>query len=222
MEIKTEAWDFELISVIANFGMGSKILRSAKKYGICGGTITLARGTANNRVWDYLGLSDERKEILYMVANKDAADQVLDKINTEYKLNKPNHGIAFTTSISATMGIRMCKCDNVKLERGEENTMYQVITIIVEKGKAEDVIEAAVKSGSKGGTIVNGRGSGIHETSKLFSMDIEPEKEIVIILAEVAATEAIVTGIREDLKIDEPGKGIIYVQDVNKAYGIYK
>ena len=100
--------------------------------------------------------------------------------------------------------------------------MYQVITIIVDKGKAEDVIEAAISAGSKGGTIINGRGSGIHETSKLFSMDVEPEKEIVIILSEVDMTESITSVIREKLNIDEPGKGIIYIQGVNKTYGIFK
>ena len=110
----------------------------------------------------------------------------------------------------------------MKSERGEDITMYQVITSIVDKGKAEDVIEAASKAGSKGGTIVNGRGSGIHETSKLFSMDIEPEKEIVIILSEISMTEAIVASIRETLNVDVPGKGIIYIQDTNKTYGIYK
>lgn len=222
MDSKTEIMEMELICVIVNLGTGSKILKTFKKHGICGGTITLARGTANNRIWDYLGLSDIRKEIIYMVADKETAYRVLDIVNLEYKLDKPNHGIAFTTSICATAGMRKCKCDNVKIERGENNTMYQAITIIVDKGKAEDVIEAAITAGSKGGTIVNGRGSGIHETSKLFSMDIEPEKEIVIIVSEVDMTEAIISVIREKLKIDEPGKGIIYVQDINKTYGIFK
>jgi len=93
---------------------------------------------------------------------------------------------------------------------------------VVDKGKAEDVIDAAVKAGSKGGTIINGRGSGIHETSRLFSMNIEPEKEFVIILSEAEATEAIISSIRTHLKIDDPGNGIIYVQKVNKTYGLYK
>lgn len=100
--------------------------------------------------------------------------------------------------------------------------MYQAITVIVERGKAEDVIDAAVKAGSKGGTIIKARGSGIHETSKLFTMDIEPEKEIVLILSEADKTDAIVESIRKDMKIDEPGQGILYVQEVSKTYGLYK
>jgi len=81
-------------------------------------------------------------------------------------------------------------------------------------------MDVATKSGSRGGTIINARGSGIHETQKLFAMEIEPEKEIVLIIAKNEITELIVTSIREELKIDEPGKGIIFIQEVSKTYGL--
>ena len=83
------------------------------------------------------------------------------------------------------------------------------------------MVEAANKAGSRGATIINGRGSGIQETSKLFAMDIEPEKEIVMIISQSSLTEKIVSSVREDLKIDEPGRGVIFVQEVNKACGLY-
>ena len=82
-------------------------------------------------------------------------------------------------------------------------------------------MKAANKAGSRGATIINGRGSGIHETSKVFAMEIEPEKEIVLIISPSNLTDSIVSSIRDELKINEPGNGIIFVQDVNKAYGLY-
>jgi nitrogen regulatory protein PII len=57
---------------------------------------------------------------------------------------------------------------------------------------------------------------------KLFNMDIEPEKEMVIILTEKEAMRGIVDNIRKKLSIDEPGNGIIFVQDVAETYGIYQ
>ncbi len=39
MSSKTETTDLELVCVIANTGLGSKIMKSAKKYGISGGTV---------------------------------------------------------------------------------------------------------------------------------------------------------------------------------------
>lgn len=100
--------------------------------------------------------------------------------------------------------------------------MYHIINIIVDKGRAEEVITAATKAGSKGGTVINARGSGVHETSKVFDMEIEPEKEVVIVLSEIERTGDIVAAIRESLKIDEPGNGIIYIQETSRTYGIFK
>lgn len=222
MANQPEIQEIELICVITNYGMGKKVIKSAKNHGILGETVTLGRGTINNKILDFIGLSDVRKEIVYMMADRETTREVLDTLNDEFEFAKPNHGIAYTTSVCSTLGSRAYKCDNIKNERGAQETMYHVITIIVDKGKAEDVIDAATKAGSKGGTIINARGSGIHETTRLFSLDIEPEKEIVIILSETDQTEKITASIRANLKIDEPGNGIMYIQDVNRTYGIYK
>jgi len=214
--------DIELICIIVNFGLGSKIIKTAKQCGVPGATIALGKGTIDNRVLDYLGLASIRKEIVLMVAEKLTAYQALETISKKFMFNKPNHGIAFTTTINNVLGTNCLSGKNINGERGATDNMYQAITVIVDKGKAEDVIDAATKAGSKGGTIINARGSGIHETSKLFSMHIEPEKEIVMILSEIESTEKIVSSIREHLRIDDPGNGIIYIQDVNKTYGVYK
>ena len=213
---------FDLIWVIVNFGKGSSVLQTAKKCGATGGTVVLAKGTANSSFISYLGLTEIRKEIVLMACNKETSKCVLETLNEKFQFEKPKHGIAFTTALHTVIGSVGCiLTKSKKLERGDES-MYCSITVIVEKGKAEDVVDAATAAGSKGGTIINARGSGIHETSKLFFMDIEPEKEMVLILSEKCDSDAIISSIREKIDIKEPGKGIIFVQDVNKVYGLAK
>jgi nitrogen regulatory protein PII len=213
---------FELVWVIVNFGKGSKIMQAAKKSGITGGTILLAKGTANNSMAEFLGLSEIRKEIIMMGANKKTARSVLEALDTKFNFDKPNHGIAFITAVSEMIGSVGCKATETDIEERREEAMYCAITVVVEKGKAEEVIDAATAAGSRGGTIINARGSGIHETSKLFFMDIEPEKEIVLILSERKGAQAIIASIGEKLDIEKPGKGIIFVQEVSKVYGLAK
>jgi nitrogen regulatory protein PII len=226
MPSNTDMVDLELVCIIVNFGLGSKIMQKAKKEGISGGTVFLGKGTIKNRLLELLALTDVRKEIILMGSDKATVSQALEKLDEKFKFSKPNHGIAFTTSISQIFGARNFKSDQISdhtiESRGADKKMYHAIMVIVEKGHAEDVIDAATEAGSKGGTIINARGSGIHETSKLFSMDIEPEKEIVLILSERNSTDAIVSSIRKALKIDEPGNGIIFVQDINCTYGLYE
>ena len=212
---------FELIYVIVNYGMGSRVLHKAKKHGISGGTVLLGRGTVKNSLLNFLSLYDVRKEIVLLGTNHPNAEHALIELNKEFQFEKPNHGIVFTTSACEIVGSRCYKSEDNKEERGVNKLMYQNIITIVNRGKAEEVIEAATAAGAKGGTIINARGSGINETSKLFNMNIEPEKEIVMIVSKEDATEAIVSSIREKLEIDKPGNGIIFIQNINKTYGIY-
>ncbi len=86
--------DFELACVIVNFGLGSKILRAAKKAGISGGTVLIGRGTVKNRLLELLSLTDVKKEIVLMVSSKEVVEHVLEEISEKFHFEKPNSSIA--------------------------------------------------------------------------------------------------------------------------------
>lgn len=211
---------YELLCVIVNYGVGSKVIKAAKENGIKGGTVFLGKGTIKNNLLELLGLNDIRKEIVFMITETNSTQTAFIALNKKFKFEKPNHGIVFSTSVSNLLGVRNCMVDKNVESGGEKDTMHHAIFTVVDRGKAEFVIDAAVSAGSKGGTIINARGSGIHENNMLFSMVIEPEKEIVMILSETNLTDGIVQAIRNALKIDEPGMGIMFILDINKAYGL--
>jgi nitrogen regulatory protein PII len=221
MLVGSDAKDFVLSCLIVNDGVASKVTKIAKRNGITGATVFLGKGTVKNHFLELLDLNDVRKEVVLMVAEKETAYKALDVLNNEMHLHKPNHGIAFTISLSAMFGARDSSLNNVNESRGVEDAMYKAIFAVVDKGSGEEVVEAAKAAGSRGATIINARGSGIHETHTLFSMEIEPEKEVVMFIAESSTAESIVKAIRETFHIDEPGKGIMFVVDVNKTYGLY-
>ena len=82
--------ELELISIIVNFGLGSKLLHKAKKHGALGGTIALAKGTSNRGIWEFLGLSDIRKEIVYIMSDKDTAEDIIKNLDKEYNFFIPD------------------------------------------------------------------------------------------------------------------------------------
>lgn len=213
---------FELIYVIVNYGLGSKVLRKARKHGIPNGTVFLGRGTVSSALAKLLSLYDERKEIVLLGTDSETAENALVELDKKFQFKKPNHGIVFTTTACNIIGTKTHKCEKNEERRGENKPMYQIIMAIVNRGMAEDVIEAGEAAGSKGGTILNARGAGVRETKKVFNIEIEPEKEMVMILSKKDITEKIVSSIQEKLEIDKPGNGIIFVQDVNKTYGVYE
>ncbi|HHT49444.1 MAG TPA: P-II family nitrogen regulator [Firmicutes bacterium] len=222
MDKHREELEFSLIYVVVDYGQGSKILAHAKRSGVTGGTIFFGKGTVHNRLLEFLSLTEIRKEIVLMVAEKNVARQALFEINKEFSLAKPNHGIAFSIPVINFFGSHTFGDQPFKENRGVIKNMYNAVFVIVDKGKGEAVIDAAKEKGAKGGTIIHARGSGIHKSIKLFGMEIEPEKDIALILCEQQLTAGIVTHIRAELHIDQPGNGIIFTQRVEETYGLRK
>lgn len=97
---------------------------------------------------------------------------------------------------------------------------FQLIITIVNKGLCGKVIDSSKEAGAEGGTIISGRGSGIHEKAKLFSFTIEPEKDIVLTLVPSDRAEKVLKSIVEATKLNEPGNGIAFILDVEKTTGI--
>lgn len=101
-----------------------------------------------------------------------------------------------------------------------EGIAYDLIVTIVNKGRAEKVMEAAKKAGAEGGTVMHGRGSGIHEKAKLFGIIIEPEKEIILTLVPSAISQEVLENILKEADLNKPNKGIAFVLSVDKVAGI--
>jgi nitrogen regulatory protein PII len=211
---------FQLVCVIVNFGVGSRVLQIAKESGVPGGTVFLGKGTVENRLLRLLELSDSRKEVVLMVAGKSVVSAALRELDRVLRFDKPNHGIAFTIPVSAYLGTGRYEYEEGSESGGVEQSMHHAIFVIVDRGKGQQVMDLARDAGARGGTIINARGSGIHEHSKLLNMEIEPEKEVVLIITEHSATRGIVLAVRDGLEIDKPGNGIIFVQPVLETYGI--
>ena len=210
---------FECIYVIVHHGLGSKILKFARNNGIFGGTIFFGTGTVKNFWLDLFELSQSEKEIVIMVAERGYAFRFMKLLGDELEMNKKNHGISFSIPVKGFTGGKHQK----DIEVGEEvESMYNAITVVVNKGQAERAMEIAQDAGAKGGTIINARGAGRNESSKIFLMDVEPEKEVLLMIVEKEKTEAVASVINRELKLDEHGNGIMMVQDVTKAYGLYK
>ena len=210
---------FSAICCVVNMGDASKALKSARKRGVKGGTISFGRGAVHSRLLEFLGLNEVRKEIVTMIVENELAAAVIKGISEDLEFIRPHHGIAFSYPVGEFIG-SMNTVDKNSITNEVKSGMYNVIYVVVDKGKAEDVIDAASKAGSNGGTIMNGRGAGIHEVQKFFSIEIEPEKEVVFIITKTALKDNIVASIRSQLKIDEPGTGVMFVLDVNEAYGL--
>lgn len=99
-------------------------------------------------------------------------------------------------------------------------TNFELIVTIIPKGESGKIVAASKEAGAEGGTILYGRGTGIHEHKKLFGIAIEPEKEIILTLVPESKTDEILEAIVEAGKLDEPGTGVGFVLDAKRIVGI--
>ena len=222
MDESVKGIDGRQVTVIVNHGMDSKVLKIIKRHDVWGAVALLGKGTIKNKILEFLELTDIRKEIIMFFGFTNACNAAMKDLYETLHMEKPNHGIVFCTELLGVASSKeICKgnYEPNKLQ-SEEPSMYTKILTIVDKGMAESVMDAAVLAGAKGGTIINARDSGINQTSAVFSMEIEAEKEIVLIIVEDGIADQVVAAIRENEKMEEIDNEIIFTQKVLNIYGI--
>jgi len=208
-----------LIFAIVDMGQADKVFKYARKYGVHGGTVSIGRGTVSNKMLEFLGIDETERELVKMVAESEVASEAMKGMSKDMSLEKPNNGIIFSHTVDEFISNKY-KDFSGELNNDKEDSMYKAIYVVVDRGEAESVVEAAKTAGARGATIMNAREVGENEAHKVFSIEIEPEKERVLIVTKTEGKDAIISAVREYLNIDEGGNGFIFVLDISEAYGL--
>jgi nitrogen regulatory protein PII len=215
----------QLLTLILSENQSHKCVRLAKEQGIKGGIIIIGRGTVSSTVLNLLGIKNQKKEIVHFLVSKENTKEILDCFDETLQLSKPGHGIAYVTPVLCAVGLpdQGMNPEQTALKTGQQTegeNMFKKLTVIVDRGMANDVMDIARKAGVRGGTILHGRGAGAENDTNLFGVEIEPEKELVIILTPDELVDKVISSLSEELHLDEPGKGILYIEPVVDTRGL--
>ena len=212
--------DYILYTLISLEEFSKTILDEAYKSGVNGATILSGFGSVKSKFLKFLGFSNSNKEIILLIAKKEIGDRALVNIKNKIDITKKHRGIIFTSKILEIHGIY--ESDNkVGVKRISEGNMNdKIIVAIVDKDLGNDVVDCATKFGAKGATIIKGRGGGKSNITKIFNFEIEPEKDIVLIVVKNDIKDMVVSGINEKMQIKDPNKGIVFVMDAIETHGL--
>lgn len=97
---------------------------------------------------------------------------------------------------------------------------FKLLIIIVKKNLSRAVIQACKDAGAEGGTVLNGRGTGTHDTGSIFGVKVEPKKDIILCLTPSMIIDNVVESVRKSVKLNEPGTGIAFVINSKSICGI--
>ncbi len=97
---------------------------------------------------------------------------------------------------------------------------HQVIFCIVNSGFSDVAMDAAKKAGARGGTVFNARGTGAQEAEAFFGISVQPEKEIVMIVAPTEDHEKILQCLYDEVGLNSHGQGIAFSMPVDGVVGL--
>lgn len=209
----------KLLIVIAEKHKGDAVMAEAKKHGASGGTILLGRGTADNTLLRLLGLDDVEKELLYTLLPSELVPEIMEALRHAESLRKLR-GLMFTLNVLDALHLAQAATNKPSQEYAMSNALpssdYELITIIVNSGFADQVMDAARHAGATGGTVINARGTAREEDARFFGITIVPEKELVMVLSPRGESQRIMESIRNEFQQAEPGIGIVFRMPVER------
>lgn len=174
-----------------------------------------AHGTMKSPILDLLGLNDIRRDLIFFPVEEEKLKETEEEIESDLHLRERGGGIGFSLPITKITEKNPGK-------EGLHPMKHYAIYCIVDRGRSEDVLNAAKKAGSTGATVLHGRGSGIKDASTIFGFVIEPEKDLVFIIANEEQTPKISESIRQELKLDEANTGVLFTVELSSTVGLYK
>ena len=191
-------------------------MAAARKAGAPGGTVLMGRGTAQSKWLRILGLDDVEKELLYTLLPASLVRPVMNAIRNAPALSR-TRGILFTIDVleafrrhDSTPAAPSQTQEDTMSDNSPEQSGYELLSVIVNHGSADQVMDAARKAGATGGTVIHARGTARPDDASFFGITIVPEKELVMILAPKDKSARIMESVKAEFKDAEPGSGIAF------------
>jgi hypothetical protein len=199
--------------------------------------MTFGKGTASSKILHYLGLGQTEKTLLLSAMSAGEAENILSKLNEALDLKQPGHGIAFTLPLDGPYtndatktipeGNEVARMSQENQENEKEGMPRQLpryehalILAVANRGYSQEVMDAARSAGATGGTIIHARGTAPAGTEKFFGVTIQPEKEIVMILALIERQNDIMRAIVEKNGVGTPASAIAFSMPVCGVEGL--
>lgn len=208
--------DLKLLFVINDNEKSLKLLTN--EFSLPFNTVMHGEGTASQGILDFLGLTKTEKIILTSIIPDVYEKEILSYIKKEMKIKEIGKGVAFTTPLSSSPKYLQEAFENKKGVKMENKNKYHLLLTIVIEGYAEKVMSIAKKNGANGGTLLKGREFG-NKGFKFFNVQVEPEKDILLIVCNEQDKNKIMSGILEKYGANTDARGICLSLPIDNAIG---
>lgn len=99
------------------------------------------------------------------------------------------------------------------------NKQFAIFTVCI-RGTGEKIMECARRAGARGGTIFKARGTAPEEVTHFINVDVQPEKEIILILVSSSDKEKIMKAISSEHGISSEANSVVFAIPVDETIGV--
>ncbi len=182
--------------------------------------VSHGEGTASQGILDFLGLTKTEKIVFTSIIPDTYEKEILNYIKKEMKIKEIGRGVAFTTPLSSSpQYIQEVFKEKRGISMNNKKGYHLLITIVIE-GFAEKVMTVAKKNGANGGTLIKGREIGTKGGFKFFNVQVEPEKDILLIVCKDDDKNKIMSAILDKYGANTEAKGVCITLPIDNAVGL--
>lgn len=200
-----------LLAGIVPRGSWSEVHAAASAAGAGGGTVIPGEGTADSAVLELLGLGGGGRDVYFTVVDEAAAPGVAEAIDRAASGRRAHRGVRFSAAVSGFRRLDGRGADsNERRDPVETQTGRVLVQFVVNRGFAQDAMAAARGAGAAGGTVLHGHGTARPGDAEFFGVALVPEKEILMIVVERGAVDAVIDAVNALPCFAEKGSGVVF------------
>ncbi len=206
---------------------GKKLVKKLEDLGVRMNFQCVGSGTAPTEMMDIFGLGTKDKDIIISLSARKTVRSIMSDFGTAFESHSKFGGLMIileTSAASRVLTELLSYNSNTSSEKGTGNMKNEhhnnLIVISMNEGYSESVMQTAKKAGATGGTVIKGRIADAELIGELKDVEIDEEREILLILAPLKTSKQIMEDVNREFGIKSKANGIITAIPTEKAYKI--
>lgn len=246
--VKSSLPKIKVLMCVVERGMGNSVSKLCQPFTSGHQTVLLGYGTAKDEVLRTLQLDHLEKDVVLSLILEDYVPAVLYRLKEELSLKKRGTGVACVVPINGmskttfdhvvAIEEKLTATEKEEIMQKRDKAMQQIqqnekeqtgmtatektdlILTIVNRGFADEVMDAAREAGAAGGTVLHARGTGEEEEAKFLGIVLHPEKEVVMTLVPHSIRQDVIQSVSKVAGLTTAGNGISFSLPVDEVEGV--
>ena len=167
-----------------------------------------ARGTATSEHLAIYGLDATEKCVIAAVGSAQEADSLIRSAKRKLFIDIPGNGVMLTVPLKSVAGGKTLSYLTDDLKAGGAPNMnfeHELITVILNEGYSDFVMDAARAAGAGGGTVLHAKGTGGTRGEKFFSVSLADELEVLVAESALVELQHLISHITESGRVVDGG-----------------